>query len=343
MEDAPKPINNSSINVEIKENNDNAYNLTITNSFSVLKIYVEKENSFPKVDYYKEFKQEELAKTSKFFKVFEDINSVFMALKEIFESKKPILMEENEYINLKIVPIISALGESNLIIPRKKEDDKKIINDLCDVVNKQGKEIENLKGKIKTLEEKIDKLEKTMENNIVVRRLRNTDSLIGDIIKTNEQFNLICDWIDRDKNFKFKLLYKGTTDGDTKEIFHKKCDNQGPTISIIESTDGQIFGGYASKSWDKNSTTDIPDSNSFLFNINIRKKYSVLNNRGLMNGYICDFGGSNFHELWIYNNYFSNKGGCDNGTGYNFKNYELSGGKNYFEVKELEVYKVDEV
>ena len=64
-----------------------------------------------------------------------------MALKEIFESKKPILMEENEYINLKIVPIISALGESNLIIPRKKEDDKKIINDLCDVVNKQGKEL----------------------------------------------------------------------------------------------------------------------------------------------------------------------------------------------------------
>ena len=45
-----------------------------------------------------------------------------------------------------------------------------------------------------------------MENNIVVRRLRNTNSLIGDIIKTNEQFNLICDWIDRDKNFKFKLL-----------------------------------------------------------------------------------------------------------------------------------------
>ena len=154
MEDAPKPINNSSINVEIKENNDKAYNLTITNSFSVLKIYVEKENSFPKIEYYKEFKQEELAKTSKFFKVFEDINSVFMALKEIFEIKKPILMEENEYINLKIVPIISALGESNLIIPRKKEDDKKIINDLCDVVNKQGKEIENLKGKIKTLEEK---------------------------------------------------------------------------------------------------------------------------------------------------------------------------------------------
>ena len=48
MEDAPKPINNSSINVEIKESNDKAYILTITNSFSVLKIYVEKKIVFQK-------------------------------------------------------------------------------------------------------------------------------------------------------------------------------------------------------------------------------------------------------------------------------------------------------
>ena len=50
MEDAPKPINNSSINVEIKESNDKAYILTITNSFSVLKIYVEKKIVFQKLN-----------------------------------------------------------------------------------------------------------------------------------------------------------------------------------------------------------------------------------------------------------------------------------------------------
>ena len=49
-------------------------------------------------------------------------------------------------------------------------------------------------------------------------------------------------WINREKSFKFKLLYKGTTDGYTIDIFHKKWDNQYPTISIIESTDDQIFG-----------------------------------------------------------------------------------------------------
>jgi len=263
-------------------------------------------------------------------------------LKELFESKKPKISEEKEYIKLTIVPNLLALGESDLIIPRKKTDDKKVINDLCDLVNSQGKEINILKKKIKILEEKIDVLEKKIENDISIRRIKNENTLIGDIIKTNEHMNLICDWIDREKPFKFKLLYKGTTDGDTNDIFHKRCDNKGPTISIIESTDGQIFGGYASKSWDKNNKSDIPDPNSFLFNVNNKRKYSVINNKGLMAGYICDFGGSNFHELWINDNFLSNGGHCDNGKGYNFTKYELTGGKSSFSIKELEIYKVDE-
>ena len=49
------------------------------------------------------------------------------------------------------------------------------------------------------------------------------------------------------------------------------------------------------------------------------------------------FGGENFHELWIKNQYFSNGGYCDNGKGYNFKNYELSGGKNNLKIKEIEI------
>ena len=192
-----------------------------------------------------------------------------------------------------------------------------------------------------TFEEKMKKFE---ESNFY-KRYTNSRNLIGDIIKNEEQYNLICDWIDKNKNYKFQLLYKGTLDGDTKEIFHKKCDNQGPNISIIQSTDEQIFGGYTSKSWNINNKNDVPDAESFLFNINNKRKYFVSNNRGLFkeDGYICDFGGDNFHELWIQDNYFSKGGNCDNGKGYNFKNYELSGGKNNFSIKEIEVYKVIEI
>ena len=265
-------------------------------------------------------------------------------LKETFDSKEPIIKKNNNYMDLTIIPTFSVLGKTNLIIPKKEKNEKDVINNLCNVINEQGKDISNLEGKIKALEDKIKILEKKMkEIETSMRKIKNKESLIGGIIKNEDQYNLISDWIDRNKELKFKLLYKGTIDGDTFDMFHNKCDNQGATISFIESTDNQIFGGYASKSWNKNNQGDVPDPNSFLFNLNLKKKYPVSNNKGLMKDYICDFGGSGFHELWIFTDFSSRGGGCDNGKGYNFKNYELSGGKRDFKIKELEVYKVESI
>ena len=335
--DAPLPQNNLTLNIKSEENN-KLYKLNIFNSSNSLFLNITIENNFPKIEYEKNFTIKELSEKGKFFKIFEDIPSIISTLKETFENKKPIIKENKEYIQLTIVPTLLSLGEINLIIPKKQLNDKDIINDLCNIINKQEKEIENLKIKISSLEGKI----KFFEEIPIIKRFKNKNNLIGDIIKTNAQFNIICDWINNEKSFKFKLLYKGTTDGDTIEEFHNKCDNQYPTISIIESTDGQIFGGYTTKSWDKNNLKDIPDPDSFLFNLNNIKKYPVSNDKGLMADYICDFGGKNFHELWVNNQYFSNNGCCDNGKGYNFKNYELSGGKSSFKIKELEIYKVIE-
>ena len=335
--DAPLPQNNLTLDIKSEENNQ-IYKLNLINSSNTLFLNITIENNFPKIEYEKNFTIKELSEKGKFFKIFEDIPSIISTLKEIFENKKPIIKENKEYIQLTIVPTLLSLGEINLIIPKKQLNDKDIINDLCNIINKQEKEIKNLKIKISSLEEKI----KFFEEIPIIKRFKNKNNLIGDIIKTNAQFNIICDWINNEKSFKFKLLYKGTTDGDTIEEFHNKCDNQYPTISIIESTDGQIFGGYTTKSWDKNNLKDIPDPDSFLFNLNNIKKYPVSNDKGIMSNYICDFGGKNFRELWVNDQYFSNNGGCSNGNGFNFKNYELSGGKSSFKIKELEIYKVIE-
>jgi len=331
--EAPKP--RERINFEL-ENEKKKYNLTIENASNSLLINISENGNIFNKEYSKDFTLSDLIKlpNGKFFKLFDDISGVIVSLKEIFQTKKPLIKEQNEQIELKIIPILTAMGETTLIIPIKKADDKAIINNLCEIVK-------TLQSRIDTLEEKMKKFE---ESNFY-KRYTNSRNLIGDIIKNEEQYNLICDWIDKNKNYKFQLLYKGTLDGDTKEIFHKKCDNQGPNISIIQSTDEQIFGGYTSKSWNINNKNDVPDAESFLFNINNKRKYFVSNNRGLFkeDGYICDFGGDNFHELWIQDNYFSKGGNCDNGKGYNFKNYELSGGKNNFSIKEIEVYKVIEI
>ncbi|CDW88984.1 tldc domain-containing protein [Stylonychia lemnae] len=43
-------------------------------------------------------------------------------------------------------------------------------------------------------------------------------------------------------NGQTKLLYQGTKDGFLASSFHQKCDNQGPTISFIQSEHEQVFG-----------------------------------------------------------------------------------------------------
>ena len=46
-----------------------------------------------------------------------------------------------------------------------------------------------------------------------------------------------------------ELLYRGSRDGWKASDFHAKCDNKGATITVIRSTGGFIFGGFADKSW----------------------------------------------------------------------------------------------
>ena len=48
---------------------------------------------------------------------------------------------------------------------------------------------------------------------------------------------------------KFKLLYRGSRNGFKALDFHRCCDNQGCTFTIIKSEMGKIFGGYTDIPW----------------------------------------------------------------------------------------------
>jgi hypothetical protein len=48
----------------------------------------------------------------------------------------------------------------------------------------------------------------------------------------------------------WKLIYKATRDGFRGEDFHRCCDNKGPTMTIIQSKNGNyLFGGYVEIPW----------------------------------------------------------------------------------------------
>ena len=48
---------------------------------------------------------------------------------------------------------------------------------------------------------------------------------------------------------KWKLLYRSSEHEYTTESFHEFCDNKGPTLIVIKSSGGWIFGGYTTQSW----------------------------------------------------------------------------------------------
>ena len=80
---------------------------------------------------------------------------------------------------------------------------------------------------------------------------------------TFDYLNQILDWTEC-KNL--KLLYRGSKDGFTKNIFHEKCNNKGPTVTLIQNKRGDIFGGFTSISW-SNKEEEILDKDSFIFSL----------------------------------------------------------------------------
>lgn len=75
-----------------------------------------------------------------------------------------------------------------------------------------------------------------------------------------------------------KLIYRASRDGYNAEDFHKHCDNQGPTLSLLFSELDRLFGGYTDISW----TTPIGNTkkvegkgNSFLFTFDNEQKMKI--------------------------------------------------------------------
>lgn len=68
------------------------------------------------------------------------------------------------------------------------------------------------------------------------------------------------------------LLYRASRDGDESRIFHQKCDNMGPTATVVLSNYNKIFGGVANKSWMKDCMI-IEDEKYFVFSLDLEEIY----------------------------------------------------------------------
>ena len=172
---------------------------------------------------------------------------------------------------------------------------------------------------------------------------KHPNGILKNIIKEPEEIELVTNKIeDKFPGSSYKLLYKGSRDGDSAATFHSKCDDAEKTLIIVEDNYGNRFGGFTTQDWG-GQYMQKKDEDAFLFSIDKNKVYDIIPGQNAIGCY-PNFGPVFFGcQIRIYDNYLA-KGGTTYKKGLNYcttEDFELTGGRQNFGVKDIEVYEVE--
>ena len=78
--------------------------------------------------------------------------------------------------------------------------------------------------------------------------LKNPSEFLPDTQIINQQYDAkLREWIGND--YQWRLIYRASEHGYTARSFHECCNDKEPTLVVIKSSGGWIFGGYTTQSW----------------------------------------------------------------------------------------------
>ena len=174
-------------------------------------------------------------------------------------------------------------------VPQIKKDISLEIKDLYKIINQQKIIINKLNERVSILEEKEkereEKERKEKEKEREENEKKEKDQFFicensKKIHNDKEKDLAIRKWIDPNKkDFKFKLLFRMSRDGNQSSIYHNLCDNQENLLTIIETDNNLKFGGFSSQSW---GIPGLYIDKTFMFSLNKMKKFERLNNNKSM-------------------------------------------------------------
>jgi hypothetical protein len=194
-----------------------------------------------------------------------------------------------------------------------------------------------------------------MTRRLVAFGLNVPPSVDDSVILTDPtQVDALCGFLEEAAAGKeLSLIYRGTRDGMNPNSFHQKCDNQGPTVTVVRTTAGYIFGGYADKPWTSDADWTASDK-AFLFGLKCyagQEEPVKMNLKGCQNSYALyhhasfgpTFGSGN--DLCLFSRSppqsSSALGHTYNTPAGSGSKYNLSGGSN-FALADVEVFKVQD-
>ena len=169
------------------------------------------------------------------------------------------------------------------------------------------------------------------------------NGIIKNIIKEPEEIEMVTNKIaDKFPGSSYKLLYKGSRDGDGAAEFHNRCDDAEKTLVIVEDNYGNRFGGFTTQDWG-GQYLQKKDDDAFIFSVDKNRVYDVIPDQNAIGCY-PNFGPVFFGcQIRIYDNFLA-KGGTTYKKGLNYRtteDFELTNGKQNFGVRDIEVYEVE--
>jgi gas vesicle protein len=230
------------------------------------------------------------------------------------------------------------------------------IKELIDEGDASFKQIEQIKKDIEQCRKQCEQFEKSDYlrldlNPIEIEARFVYDELFtGGTLLSPEQQVKLNEFYGR-KDQKWVLIYKATRDGFGSADFHRCCDSQGPTMTVIQSKNGgYLFGGYTFVSWTSIGRYVVDNNGAFLFTLTNPHgipptKYSIQQTQySIHDTKTCGptFGGG--HDLYVCDNSQLNAVSYANFPhSYidttNRRNETFTGGRN-FQTSDIEVYRL---
>ena len=211
------------------------------------------------------------------------IQNMFTKLRNtINKTEDDILSEidlrfEKSQLNEDIKMNESFLNKIKLILNKDPNQYDLLLNE-CKTFENKNIDIEDYDAPVEMEmpeDKEIDNILETIKNLYSPKKVILNTSI--DKIDIKNQ-NLLNTWIREKLGHsikKYTLIYKLTKNGSNPSDFHKYCDNKSPTLTIIQTKNNEIFGGFTTLNW--NYDTYDRNVNTFIFSLNLKKKYEMFN------------------------------------------------------------------
>ncbi len=363
--DAPTPLTISNNFIDKKSFNvkfdDTSFILIISSNSSSIRFNLSQVENTQFDSFEETYTLEQLKKINNIFIVFESIDSLIDSIEKILNNNKYLISQNNN--NEMIITLKVSMFEKDinvdLPLKKKKIEQNDLISRLCQQIEKLNKEIKEIKNENINIKNEFEKWKEQykVEKDQIKLNIEELQKKINElnknkfqckseIIKNEEEFQFIIDRLKqhyefKEKNIDFKLLYKGTRDGDESLKFHELCDGKKNVIVFVQTTKNRRFGGFTSIGYNDHSRGQI-DNSAFIFSLDKLKYYNVK-----MDGIAiyCDkhygplFDGDKVvvsNKCFTNYNYSSSKGEYYETT----EDYELNGGEFTYLIKEIEVFQI---